>query len=742
MAAALTDADDDMEERLRDQAHLHEERLEVLQQSVNAELSEMQTQLEDAEIRRQAQMKSAEESSRRAIEGLNERLRKATMTSTNMSTKHDALLEKLSAAQARLDAEIVAHGEAHANSTNLSAKHDAVLQELSALRKRLDVELASRAEAEASTTDISAKHDAVSQELYELQARLDVESASRAEAEVSATNNSVQYDALLNELSALQARLDVELTAHAKAERALADIRRSHRASLTDKKAEDDSKEALQRQLTVLQAECDALSAQNEALASPTPKASGSTFSLIPNSFQDESTISEEVSKLQAQNMELSRQNEFLVKELEEAMARFATRDAEERSTDVAVQVDPVLDHPTSSRKSSASRDSPRAAVPRLQHLRLNSRTERATKTRSLDDALHRTRSERSDLGNVISANEALFELKIQEHVGNLKVVQDQLADEFQQKFAALLSERDETEKKVTARTAAEFAKERRDLFTSYGVGHEDSIREFSAPTRRALRDAEGRLVAEFDRRVMQRKSRIALKHVADIQSLTEDYDRKIAELLNNRSDSIAEPSRIPPSEVHHRHEPATRRERAAVPSREPEGVIVIESPVNAAATPFPRGTPKAYRPQRTLASAPRTQGTIPRAKPFSGRPYVAADTTFPSRVPTGSPAIHPENHHHHHTISQSDGRRTPRPAPSIDDDPISPKTRSNNMTSIPVKAHSVAEKDLGSFAPPVVRTAKSSSSRLAAKSAASSTPKQRSLYSSGAIYMRAQTVQ
>ncbi|KAK4990707.1 hypothetical protein LTR28_001434, partial [Elasticomyces elasticus] len=166
---------------------------------------------------------------------------------------------------------------------------------------------------------------------------------------------------------------------------------------------------------------------------------------------------------------------------------------------------------------------------------------DRGLKRQSFEEYLHHARIELSELGSVISANELLFAQKIQEHVGDLQMAKDQLADEYKQKLDALLEERARLEKDVAVRQATELATARDRLAASYSVETTEVsdgtlVQEELTPQRAtALKAADARLVAEYNRRVVKRQSQLALKHAEEFQALTEQYDARIAVLLGDK---------------------------------------------------------------------------------------------------------------------------------------------------------------------------------------------------------------
>ena len=259
---------------------------------------------------------------------------------------------------------------------------------------------------------------------------------------------------------------------------------------------------------------------------------------------------------------------------------------------------------------------------------------DRAWKTRSFEDYLNHAQAELSELGSVITANEALFAQKIQEHVGDLQRAKDQLASEYTNKFDTLLAEKEKMERDVSAKTAADFAQERKKLVASYGADHEEPAKQAAAVTklpsskRNALRTAEERLVSEYNRRIVKRKSQIAMKHAEDYQTLAQDYDKRIAELLGNRealeSDLSVEPSKFEKDldqfevmSAQLETEKANSAQNSPASKRPSRELLDDTRPTTGKSTVDTASGRQSQLPKRTLTSTPRTPTSIPRALPF-----------------------------------------------------------------------------------------------------------------------------
>ncbi|TKA46940.1 hypothetical protein B0A54_03896 [Friedmanniomyces endolithicus] len=277
-------------------------------------------------------------------------------------------------------------------------------------------------------------------------------------------------------------------------------------------------------------------------------------------------------------------------------------------------------------------------------------KSEPAWKTRSFEDYLQQAKTELSELGSVITANEALFARKIQEHVGDLQRAKDHLAAEYKDKFDTLLAEKSMREKDAMSRGVEDFTKERNQLLASNGIEHDEPQAQnallTSLPLKQAkeLRTAEERLVSEYNRRIAERKSQIALKHAEDFQFLTQDYDRKIIDLLNDKEklegDLSVEPERFEHDlddfevksvqlEVQKsrsvRSSPQLKRE-VDEPSAAAQVARTQQAPIQRPTSAI------SALPQRVVISTPHTPSSIPAARPFFPGSRGSADATSQPR--------------------------------------------------------------------------------------------------------------
>lgn len=385
------------------------------------------------------------------------------------------------------------------------------------------------------------------------------------------------------EIASLHARLDHTLTGQAEAERSLAVMRKQSaegekriaevRDSMEEQlKALREEKEDLATQLRQSKAAFEELQAklvddeENPAEEATTDKKAPTKEIPSPQSavtsrrasmHQSEFTIArleQELSAARAlaqrrldEKSEMVRQNDFLIKELEVLLAQRSH--AKNNSTsngskaDAEVQTEPFVAEPKTS-QSAARQIKPELLRPKTPlspgSRQAREEIEQAWEGRSFENYLRRSQAELSELGGVISANEALFAMKVKEHAGDVQRAKELLSLEYQEKFDKLAWEKERMEKLVTVQQQAEFAKDRRRLVASYGAAETDDIQAQasflnSLPPHRAkaLRSAEQNLIKEYSGRLAKRKSEIALKHAEEFQSLTLEHDQKVADLLN-----------------------------------------------------------------------------------------------------------------------------------------------------------------------------------------------------------------
>ncbi|KAI7260945.1 hypothetical protein KC352_g10062, partial [Hortaea werneckii] len=536
------------------------------------------------------------------------------------------------------------------------------------------------------------------------------------EADKRADEARSQHESMAAEIVALQGRLDAELTSHAEAERSLSEIRKQNfdgEKRLSGSR-EALSREALLRQVAHQQEQLERLGKENVRVDAEPLGSDGlpNDVDMLKQRLGAAEREGQTIEQVIREKNELSRQNEFLVKKLEARMAQMGSS-PDSKKTDAEVQTESVISVPATPRTPNqsfaarfprAERNGPQEQESSTEHQSngLNGdqqdgpteeqkadlhslrsvkgkkiatdrptspsspskkiserRAIRHVKTDSFEDYLKRAQTELSDLGATIVANESLFHEKIQEHVGELQRAKDQLAADYKERFDALFAEKEKREKDATSHSAAEFAKERSKLVAKYGVEEKDASAQTAMLTSlpldqaKELRSAEERLVAEHSRRVASRKSQIALRHAEDFQSLTQDYDRKIAELLSDRSklenDLSVEPSRFEKDmdDLEARSGQLEAEKAGSVystPLSKSNSVNHGTQPQTpspeikrAEAVPVQGSSSSKRMSGRMLTSTPRTPASIPRAVPFPGNRDSPQATSQPSvpRTPT-----------------------------------------------------------------------------------------------------------
>ena len=190
-------------------------------------------------------------------------------------------------------------------------------------------------------------------------------------------------------------------------------------------------------------------------------------------------------------------------------------------------------------------------------------------------------------------------------------------------------------EREVSAKSAEEFAKEHKELVASYGIGPDQPAKQAAnlpTPKKQALQAAEERLVSFYSKQVVKRKSQVAMKHAEEFHSLTQDFDRRIVELLSQKEtlegDLSVEPSKFEQDwDALDVKSVQLERERAGSVENSPKANDSAMKSVEHSSPESARrssGTvadpaPKSQLPKRSLTSAPRTPTSIPRAVPFPG---------------------------------------------------------------------------------------------------------------------------
>lgn len=613
----------------------------------------------------------------------------ASLRATHEETSQE-MLRKVSALEARLERTGTDHAQTLSDKEELEYKisqlkssHEQALagltseheESMTAAVVRVEQQMEERllTQIQVHSNEFDRLQENLNGELQNLQIQLE-EAAELRHSQMQAADD--ERTRALGELNgklssaedtaaALQGRLDMELTSRAEVERSLAEMRRQR---LEDEKRLNEQLEKMQYDVAALQVERDALARKATAMTESMDKdlsdgtGDGTTDVTVlkrrlaaAEAELSEMRRSGEHGRAVGGDSELARQNEFLASQLQAMIATRSVPSASVASrSDAGAQTEPVVEetNPVPQRQKPVVRDitvpkqrslEPQPVSPKTPRQANPQRSsDRAWKTRSFEDYLSQAQAELSELGSVISQNEALFAQKIQEHVGDLQRAKDQLAAEYKDKFDSLLADRQKMEKDISAKSAEEFARERQELVEKYGAYHDEpaqqaaAITSLSTPKRNALRSAEQQLVTQYNQRVVKRKSQVAMKHAEDFQSLTQDYDRRLAELLGSRDklgvDLSVEPDQFEKDfgelEVMSAKLESERGEVNGVQqqAQSPPVEDAIAGAVHDARTTKAQPTadrtpaPKSQLPKRSLTSTPRTPTSIPRAMPFAGR--------------------------------------------------------------------------------------------------------------------------
>lgn len=495
----------------------------------------------------------------------------------------------------------------------------------------------------------------------------ELESKLQDEREAELASKHADYR---SEVAALQARLDASLTGQAEAERAVALLRqqvvKTDRRSLESKASAEDQVATLQRenddltkQLTLVQCTLRDLQKRGgSGHSSPTSEIGhGELASLrlqLDNLEEERLAMRRTLEKRSVEKLELARQNDFLVKELEVLLAqRSRAKKSTTKMVDALVQTEGLISEPKVDLASvqalkAKARTSIRPSTPLSPGQRqAKDEIEMAWTTRSFEEYLDNARTELSQLGSVISANESLFARKISEHVGELQRAKDQLAADYDARISSLAADKDKMEVMVLAKQQAAFAKDRKELVDSYSA---ESINSRTDPLNRqsvALRTAEERLVADYNKRIIRRKSQIALKHAEEFQNLTRDYDRKFADLLDNKSrlegDLSIDPAKFEQDIGELQTRSAKLADRSTKHDSHQQDVRATPSPMPSddglkprlLRRPSPTSPAEGGRSRRMVrTSTPRTSLSIPRSPGFPDKNGTSATPTSPKHPP------------------------------------------------------------------------------------------------------------
>ncbi|KEQ66793.1 uncharacterized protein M437DRAFT_39800 [Aureobasidium melanogenum CBS 110374] len=157
------------------------------------------------------------------------------------------------------------------------------------------------------------------------------------------------------------------------------------------------------------------------------------------------------------------------------------------------------------------------------------------------EDYFVRSESDFSDMGKVFSANEAVFVQKIKEHVDSLEHARDQLNHVYKQRFEAMNDERARREEQLESQHDTELEAARNKLRANYPQPPHNTGAKSSASTTPfdghvdEFHMEDTRLASEHAERLANRKSQVQHHHNLQFQALSDEYDKKIAELLGEK---------------------------------------------------------------------------------------------------------------------------------------------------------------------------------------------------------------
>ncbi|EGP88688.1 uncharacterized protein MYCGRDRAFT_108494 [Zymoseptoria tritici IPO323] len=457
----------------------------------------------------------------------------------------------------------------------------------------------------------------------------------------------------------LKARLDASLRAQAEAEKSLVALRRQDEGSdkgSRERRGSDPQLHALQpeNRNPKKQVSFSSLNLRRSrggsGRISPVAGSSIDVASLnmrMANIEEEREALRKSLAKRSEERLDLLRQNDFLVKELEVSLSRSSKAQRPSAAvSDAVVQTD---DSTLEAKAEFSVLHSGRERV------RIRPETPSSPvqdQSRGDDGMIHMTSeeyldnaaSELSGSGSVISHNESPFQRKIPEHVDGLQKSKDELAADYTTKIESLTSNKERMEETLEQKQQATLAKEREELLATFGA-HEHGVFDhdmvelpaleslpalegLSAAQVIALRAAEQKLVVDYHRRLASRKSQIALKHDYEFQRLTADYNREVDELLDDRSklegDLSVEPSKFErdPDQINKSSLTLeTERGRATQRDFSPHSIVsplrssdsgrpkspAVRSPVSPATTP---GASRRIR----LTTSPPPSDSLPRS--------------------------------------------------------------------------------------------------------------------------------
>jgi len=158
---------------------------------------------------------------------------------------------------------------------------------------------------------------------------------------------------------------------------------------------------------------------------------------------------------------------------------------------------------------------------------------------RSGADYFAHSDSEFSDMGKVITAGEVLFTQRIREHVDHLEQARDHLNQEYQQRFETMLDDKAQREERLELQHTTELEAARNKLRANYAQPVDAGIKKMVPLQYEGhvdeLHVEETRLASEHAERLANRRSQIQRQHQSQFQALSDEYDKKMAELLGEK---------------------------------------------------------------------------------------------------------------------------------------------------------------------------------------------------------------
>ncbi|KJX95160.1 hypothetical protein TI39_contig4130g00002 [Zymoseptoria brevis] len=492
--------------------------------------------------------------------------RRAEMRS--MKRRHqDAIAHVRSTAQKQYAAQITELEEAHQRELNAAEERIAVLEQ-------------SRQHEPGGGEGSTAKthQDEISRVEHEYQSKItDLERQLQDRRAVQVFADQGDHQSIIQDL---KARLAESLRAQTEAEKSLVALRRQDEGSdkgSRERRGSDPQLHALQPENRNPKKQVSFSSVNlrrsrgGSGRASPVAGSGVDVASLnmrMANIEEEREALRKSLAKRSEERLDLLHQIDFLVKELEVSLSRSSkVKRPSAAVSDAVVQTDGSTHEAKaefSVLHSGRERVHFRPETP-SSPVQDQSSGEGGMIHKASEEYLDNAASELSELESMISHNESPFQRKIPEHVDGLQKSKDELVAGYTTKIESLASNKERMEETLEQKQQATLAKEREELLATFGA-HEHGVFDhdmvelpalenlpalegLSAAQVIALRAAERKLVADYHRRLTSRKSQIALKHDYEFQRLTADYNRKVDELLDDRSklegDLSVEPSKF-----------------------------------------------------------------------------------------------------------------------------------------------------------------------------------------------------